>query len=217
MSRHRVTRLGTPVGVRSRFPGQTSKTPLPCGCGHTASLDRSFRERTPQRCTLPSTGRVPSFFWEHHLHQDQHLPEHPHLELFLGNQTPIKGQMPQRVDREHPPETWGTGKAATLGRGNFDHRNRRGHRRHPHSSCFHPLPAPTPTPECTPTPTITLPPFLGYRISVVTGDVTDAGTDAHVSIKLDNPNRNDFERGKTDTFTPLRSRTWGSSTGDTPP
>lgn len=81
---------------------------------------------------------------------------------------------------------------------------------------------PSPTPTLTPTPTApptpppdlsTPPPFAGYRITVVTGDVFGAGTDANVYIKLygekgesgrlklDMPNRNDFERGQTDVFT----------------
>jgi len=81
-------------------------------------------------------------------------------------------------------------------------------------------PAPTPTltpqppPEVTPPPDLaTPPPFAGYLITVVTGDKTGAGTDANVYLTLygekgnstelflDNPNRNDFERNQTDTFT----------------
>ena len=81
-------------------------------------------------------------------------------------------------------------------------------------------PAPTPTltpqppPEITPPPDLsTPPPFAGYLITVVTGDKLGAGTDANVYLTLygekgnstelflDNPNRNDFERNQTDTFT----------------
>jgi hypothetical protein len=81
-------------------------------------------------------------------------------------------------------------------------------------------PAPTPTltpqppPEVTPPPDLaTPPPFAGYLITVVTGDKLGAGTDANVYLTLygekgnstelflDNPNRNDFERNQTDTFT----------------
>lgn len=79
-----------------------------------------------------------------------------------------------------------------------------------------PTPASTPQPptEVTPPPDLaTPPPFAGYLITVVTGDKTGAGTDANVYITLygekgksrelllDNPQRNDFERNQTDTFT----------------
>jgi len=77
-----------------------------------------------------------------------------------------------------------------------------------------PTSTPQPPPEITPPPDLaTPPPFAGYLITVVTGDKLGAGTDANVYLTLygekgnstelflDNPNRNDFERNQTDTFT----------------
>lgn len=75
-----------------------------------------------------------------------------------------------------------------------------------------PSPPPTPTLPPVEQENLTPPPFSGYRVLITTGDNFGAGTDANVyitlygksgtsrEILLDNPNRNDFEKGATDTF-----------------
>ncbi len=86
-----------------------------------------------------------------------------------------------------------------------------------------PFTTPSPTPFVTPSPSplvaVTLPPdfstpppFAGYKVIITTGNMDGAGTDANVyltlygtqgtsrEIFLDDPDRNDFERGQTDEF-----------------
>ncbi|MGQ9474160.1 MAG: PLAT/LH2 domain-containing protein [Candidatus Caldatribacteriaceae bacterium] len=75
-----------------------------------------------------------------------------------------------------------------------------------------PSPPPTPTLPPVEQENLTPPPFSGYKVLVTTGNKFGAGTDANVyitlygkrgtsrEILLDNPNRNDFEQGATDTF-----------------
>lgn len=74
-------------------------------------------------------------------------------------------------------------------------------------------PSPSPLVAVTPPPDFsTPPPFAGYKVIITTGNMDGAGTDADVyltlygtqgtlrEIFLDDPNRNDFERGQTDEF-----------------